>query len=310
MRAAPATSHAADLASALICTRNRPESAAKAVGSLLADEDERHELVVIDQSDGFATEEALRQWRSDPRFVYHRSATRGKGVALNEGLKLTRNPILVCTDDDCEVPRGWATEMARTFEQMPETALVFCTVRPAPHDRSRGYVPSFEPPRPRLLRSVTAVRDGLGLGAAMAVRRDFLLSIGGFDESFGPGGRFPSADEWDLAIRTLLAGHHVFETTSLEIIHDGFRTFGEGKLHARRDWTALGAVCAKPLRAGHLSALAVPLWFFPSRALWPILVDLARLKRPRGLGRIHSFVKGFFSGLCTPVDRATMRFLK
>jgi GT2 family glycosyltransferase len=43
----------------------------------------------------------------------------------------------------------------------------------------------------------------------MGLRRDFVEQLGGFDDFFGPGGRFPSADEFDLSIRALLSGWHV-----------------------------------------------------------------------------------------------------
>lgn len=102
-----------NLVSALVCTRNRPNGSAKTVRSLLADNNEDLELVVIDQSDNGETENALRGWRDDKRFVYHHTQSRGKGRALNEGLTLSRRPILVCTDDDCEVPPGWPSAIDR-----------------------------------------------------------------------------------------------------------------------------------------------------------------------------------------------------
>jgi GT2 family glycosyltransferase len=186
--------------------------------------------------------------------------------------------------------------------------LAFCQVAPIPHDATEGYVPAYQFKRNRLLRSVSAICGGLGLGAGMAIRRDFALAIGGIDESFGPGARFPSADEWDLALRALLTGKHVYEVTDLSIVHDGFRTFAQGRAHARRDWIALGAVCAKPLRAGHWEAVIVPVWLFSARALWPPILDLLKLRKPRGIGRITAFGRGLAQGLATPVDRPTLRF--
>lgn len=144
----------------------------------------------------------------------------------------------------------------------------------------------------------------------MAIRREFALSVGGFDESFGPGARFPSGDEWDLSIRALLKGWHVYETPETAVVHDGFRTFEEGRLHGPRDWLALGAVCAKPLRAGHLRAVVVPVWFFTANALLPPIADALRLRRPRGLGRITAFLRGFAAGIRTPVDADTLRYQK
>lgn len=298
-----------ELVSAVVCTRNRAEPLARAVKSLLAGESSPLELIVIDQSDGDESEQALRAL-GDPRLRYHRSQVRGKGAGLNEALGLARGKILVGTDDDCAAPPGWISGMARALSSQPSAAVLFCSVLPVPHDRTTGYVPAYELTRNRLLRSVSDICGGLGIGAGIAVRRDFVLSMGGFDESFGPGGRFPSADEWDLAIRALLSGHHVYETAELSIVHDGYRSFEEGRAHARRDWLALGAVCAKPLRAGHLKAAVVPVWLFSTKAVWPPVADLLRLHKPRGLGRITSFLSGFKQGLRSPVDTATLRFEK
>src|SRR4029077_20849022 len=121
----------------------------------------------LDQSPGPETELALARWRGDPHLVYRRSQTTGKGVGLNEGLQLARGSALVLTDDDCEVPRGWARSMARGLEDRPQLAIVFCNVVPVPYDRSAGYVPAYERSRSRLVSSLSALREGLGLGAGM-----------------------------------------------------------------------------------------------------------------------------------------------
>ena len=295
--------------STVVCTRNRPGPLAGIVMSLLNGEAEDLELIVVDQSDGPESEAALAPVRSDPRLKYYRSAKRGKGAALNEGLALARGSVVVCTDDDCRPPPGWVAAMTRTLLSLPKVAVLFCRVAPVPHDRTAGYVPAYELAESRCLRSVGDICGGLGIGAGMAVRREFVTSMSGFDESFGPGARFPSADEWDIVIRALLKGYDVYETAQLTLVHDGFRTFAEGQRHARRDWLALGAVCAKPLRAGHWRAMVVPLWLFSTKAVWPPVADLISLRRPQGLGRITAFMQGFFSGLAIPVDRHTLRFV-
>jgi glycosyltransferase involved in cell wall biosynthesis len=297
-----------EVLSAVICTRNRPGPLAEIVTSLLQGEGKDLELIVVDQSDGPESEAALAQLRADPRLRYHRSAKRGKGAALNEGVALARGAVVVCTDDDCQSQPAWVADMTRILRSRPKAVILFCRVVPVPHDRTAGYVPAYELAESRSLRSVRDICDGLGIGAAMAVRRDFVMSMGGFDESFGPGARFPSADEWDVVIRALLTGHEVHETAELTLVHDGFRTFAQGQAHARRDWLALGAVCAKPLRAGHWNALVIAVWLFSTRAVWPPIVDILRLRKPRGIGRILAFLRGFASGFATPVDRKTLRF--
>ena len=296
------------LASAIVCTRNRAEHVVATVRSLLDASGDSIEVILVDQSDDDATKRALAPWSDDPRFRYLASQTHGKGTALNEGLHASRGTVLVCTDDDVIVPPHWAADMARVLESQPSAGVLYCRVAAVPHDTSAGYVPSYDPPATRLVTSIAELRNGTGLGAAMGLRRDFVEHLGGFDDFFGPGGRFPSADEFNLSIRALLSGWHVYETAELSVVHDGFRTFAQGKEHARRDWVALGACFAKPLRARRLSAAIIPLWFFPRRALFPPLFDLLRLRRPRGVGRILAFVEGFADGLKTAVDPATLRF--
>ena len=295
-------------ASAIVCTKDRSKAISRVVESLLADAEEDFELIVVDQSEDARTQQALGPWLGDPRLQYRRSLTRGKGAGLNEGIRVARAEIVVCTDDDCQTPPRWVTSMAQALQSQPSAVIAFCQVLPVAHDRSAGYVPAYVFKKNRLLRTIRAICGGLGLGAGMAVRRDFALAIGGFDEAFGPGARFPSADEWDLAIRALLTGKHVYETADLGIVHDGFRTFEEGLSHARRDWVAIGAVCAKPLRAGHLAAAIVPIWLLTTRALLPPIADLTHFRKPRGLGRILAFARGFAEGFTTPVDRKTLRF--
>jgi GT2 family glycosyltransferase len=296
------------LVSALICTRDRPEPLARVVRSLLANEGVDLEVIVIDQSEGEESGRALSACASDPRLKYLRADACGKGAALNEGLRRARGEFVACTDDDCEAAPHWVADMVRTLEGQPSAAVVFCTVTAGPYDRTAGYVPTYSAQQNRLLRSIGDCRDGLGFGAGMILRRAVVMAIGGYDETFGPGSRFASGDEHDLCHRLLLKGWHVYETTDVSIVHHGFLTFAEGRRHTRRDWVSAGAAGAKLLRSGHIEAAGMPLWLFSVYALWPPLVDLSRLRRPRQLSRIAGFVHGFVGGLRMTVDRRTLLY--
>ena len=293
--------------SVLICTRNRPASLVRAVQSLLRSNGP-FELLVIDQSEGDETRKALDAFRDDARLRHVPSRVLGKGAALNQGLMLASAPIVVCTDDDCEANPSWAAQMSSTIDAHPRVAVLFCNVVAATHDVTLGYVPAFVRPHDRLLSSILDARHGIGLGAGMALRRDAVLGFGGFDESFGPGGRFRSGDDWDISLRAMLTGWHVYETAQLSILHHGFRTMAEGREHALRDWIAIGALCAKPVRAGYLSALILSFWYFAAEAVWPPLRDLLQFRRPSGRSRIVGFVQGFLLGVKIPVDRKTLLF--
>jgi glycosyltransferase involved in cell wall biosynthesis len=297
-----------DIVSLLVCTRNRPDSLSRTVQSLLASDSESFELIVIDQSDPAVFEGSLAEFRSDPRLRHVPSKAIGKGGALNEGLRMARGAIVVCTDDDCEAQPAWAGAMARALAEQPAIAILFCSVVPSQCDWKTGYIPAYEIRRSRILRSLMATCLGHGMGAGMAVRRDVVLGLGGFDEEIGPGARFPSGDDWDIAHRILLSGWGVYEVADLSILHHGFRTLEQGRAHTHRDWLAIGAVCAKPIRAGYFRALSLPIWYFSVHALWPPLRDILHLRRPRGLSRIAGFLDGFAQGLTTPVERTQLLF--
>jgi hypothetical protein len=133
--------------------------------------------------------------------------------------------------------------------------------------------------------------------------------IGGFDPMLGPGSRFPSCDDRDIAIRALLGGHHIYETSTMAVKHVGFRTWRQGRQLARRDFLAIGAAYSKFLKCGHIKLVYIPAYEFIKFALWPPIRDLLHLRSPRGVVRITAFLEGFMEGLRTPLDKTTMRFV-
>jgi Glycosyltransferase like family 2 len=296
------------LVSVLVCTRNRPEDLARVLRSLLADDSVAAEIIVVDQSDVCEHEISLAEILDAERVRYVQSETRGKGAAMNEGLRLARSPYVVCTDDDCEAAPGWVGGMASLLASQPRTAVMFCRVQAPPHDEAIGYVPEYLPQRERRIRRPLPSCAHRGMGAGMVVRREVVMSLGGIDESFGPGSRFGSGDDWDLEVRTLMKGWEIFETNRLTITHHGFRTYAEGRAHAARDWFALGGVAAKPVRAGHPVLALMAVYVLVVDGLVPIVRDLLHLRTPRGLTRVLAFCRGFAQGLATPVDRSTMSY--
>jgi glycosyltransferase involved in cell wall biosynthesis len=279
------------LISALVCTCGRGRLVVDTVLSILANAHPNSELVVVDQSKDDETLEALKPFSTDPRLRYLKSATVGKGDALNVGLRATKGTAIVITDDDCTVPPNWLETFASIFATHPKVAVAFCCVEAGEHDRAAGFVPDFVRTGDRMLTSMHDARHVRGLGAGIAVRRDMIEEIGGFDPMLGPGSKFPDCDDRDIAIRALLARHHVFETSTIAVKHFGFRSWQQGPQLARR-------------------LMYVPAHEFIKYALWPPIRDVLHLRQPRGIVRITAFAEGFVDGLRTPVDRATMLFVE
>jgi GT2 family glycosyltransferase len=244
----------------------------------------------------------------DSRLRYLRSNTKGLGRSRNIGLSEARSEVVAFTDDDCEAPPDWLERMAQVFDENPQAAVAFCNVDAAPHDRDAGFIPAYLRTESKLLTTIKDKCRARGIGAGLAVRRPVVQALGGFDEMLGAGAIFPSCEDGDMAVRALLAGYHVYETHRVAVLHYGYRTNAEGRELSRRDWHAIGAAYAKPLKAGHWRFFVVPAYEFFVCALWPPLKDLLHLRRPRGIMRITAFLRGFVAGWRTPIDKKTLLF--
>ncbi len=311
LRPAPnqATERLPELVSAVVCTRNRGDRIASTIESILVADHPNFELIVVDQSDADDTEAAVRRF-ADPRLTYIRSLERGLGRARNEGVKHASGHIVVFTDDDVMVPRPWLTVMSQVFLDHARVAVAFCNVTAAPYDTSAGFVPAYERQGSAEVTTLWGKCGARGIGAGLAVRRSAVLDLGGFDRLLGAGGEFTSCEDGDIAVRALLAGWHLYETDRVAVVHDGFRTWAEGRELTRRDWYGIGAAYSKPIKALRLGAVIVVLYEGVWRALVLPIVDSVRRLRPAGLKRFWYFWRGFFAGLRTPVDRTTITFIE
>jgi GT2 family glycosyltransferase len=294
--------------SVVVATRNRGRSVVGTIHSLLANNHPSFEVIVIDQSTDDVTEEAVSRMLADPRLRYVRSETVGYGRAHNLGLRLARAPIVAMTDDDCIVPPDWVEMFDSIFRAYPRVAVAYSNVLPAEHDPELGFVPAYVRSSNRLTRSLWRLPFTVGIGASMAVRRDAVRSLGGFDPALGPGGEFHSAGDRDIAARALVKGWHVYETADVAVSHDGFRTWDEGKELTARNWFGLGAAWAKLLKSGYPQVLSFIVHFAFVAGLWQPLTEIFQFRRPRFVRRQVHFWRGFVTGLQTAVDRSHLRF--
>jgi GT2 family glycosyltransferase len=263
------------------------------------------EVILIDQSTNDETENAIECFEHDPRFRYIRTNTRGAGRSRNIGMREARGEIVIYTDDDCTVPTNWVESMSVIFDKHPRVGVAFCCVKAIPYDYTTGYIPAIQFPTSRVIHTIGELHNLL-MGAGMAVRREPILKIGGFDENMGPGTGFPSYEDVDLATRALLKEWWVYETNEVAVIHDGFRTWEDFKKLTRRDWFAVGAGNAKPLKCGHWETSILIARFALGEGLWKPFSALLRFQKPQGFRRFIHFCEGFLAGLKTPVDRKTL----
>jgi GT2 family glycosyltransferase len=296
----------------LVCTRNRKENVVPTIRSILSSSYRNLEIVLLDQSDRPVTREALAPLiDADPRLVYLHLAIPGKPRALNQGLSVSRGEFVLLTDDDCEVAPDWIGCVLSEFEEHPDVACIFGRVSAQDFDASQGYVPICPIEKPLTLRALEQLLlmpgwKNFGMGANMALRRDVLQRIHGWDECIGPGAKFGSGDDHDLSVRLLRSGYPIRFAPSPHVVHYGFRSWGNAGKDYRRIWFGVGGVFAKHLRCGtfYPGGLRVP-----KDQLERCAAALLRGMKPQGISYIASWLRGFRSGLSHPLNREASMFV-
>ena len=301
-------SNASESLSIVIPTCNRGDSVVATVQSILDSEHTDLEIIIVDQSDDDETHTALIPWLKDIRVNYIHTPVKGAGNARNLGVRAAIHEFVALTDDDCIVAPNWPQTIVNALAAVRSCAVLYTNVLPVPHDTSEGFVPEYNRIDNKRFTTAYSLIDSQGLGASMAVRRSLFLQLGGFDQAMGPGSPFRSASDRDIALRAILRGHTVLETAETFVLHDGFRTWEQGKDLTRRDWFGLGAMCIKPLKLGYLSTLPLFIHYLVGRAIIRPLTHFLRDGKPFGLKRSIYFLQGVLHGLKADVSGDTLTY--
>lgn len=241
--------------SVVVCTRDRPDQLARCLASLEADPGWIAEVVVVDNgTQHAATRDAAERF---PRVRVVQEPRPGLSIARNTGLRRARCDLVAFTDDDVVVHRDWAARMALAFAD-PGTASVTGLVLPKALETPAQMVferdlGGFGQGYRRLAYDAAFFRQMLplgvpvwriGAGASMALRRQAVVAVGGFDERLGAGAAGCSEDS-ELWYRLLNAGLTCRYEPSAVVFHEH-----------RREWAALRRQMHDYMR-GHVAALLV-----------------------------------------------------
>lgn len=202
------------LASVVVPTLSRPHALAACLDSLRAHgEGLVGELIVSDQSPDDASE---RVCRGREGVVYLRSRHRGLSRGRNRGAAGAHARWIVFVDDDVTVGPGWGAAL-RTVLDAPDAPdlLAGRIVVRGSNDPYFGVAGGLRIPLdPRVPGTMW-----IAGGAAIHVRRSWFERLGGFDEDFGVGSRYGSAEETDLILRLVRAGGRAFYEPSITVFH-------------------------------------------------------------------------------------------
>jgi len=222
--------------SVVVPTRGRPGDVARCVDALAGVEHPDVEVIVVDdEPGGSAAVRAVCGSRGWVRYVG--SGGRGASAARNAGIAAAGGEVVVCTDDDAVADRWWLRALCQRLVVSPEVSVVTGLALPAALDTAAqqwfeeygGFDHGYQPQHfDRAPQSIWSRAGTMGGSVNIAFRRAALREVGGFDERFGPGTPTAAAEDLELLLRFLLAGHRIAYEPAAIVHH-----------HHRRDVASL-----------------------------------------------------------------------
>jgi GT2 family glycosyltransferase len=185
-----------------------------------------YEVIVVDDGSRDSTPDVLARYATGtgapgrgaasaktPNVQVLRRVNGGPAAARNSGIKASRGAILAFTDDDCRPIKEWLSHLIAALESSDAAGVGGRTI-PASAD---SLVSRFVARRhvSELPKAVDGeVRWLVTCNAAF--RRDALLAIDGFDESYP----VPGGEDTDLCSRLRGAGYHLGVAPDALVRHD------------------------------------------------------------------------------------------
>lgn len=252
--------------SVIVCSRNRREQLLRTVRHIGGLGWRRPwELLVVDNASTDGTRPALDACQATAQFplrILHQDRP-GLGRAKNTALEAASGDIVAFTDDDCYPEADWLDALAECFLD-PSVAYV------------GGKVTLFDRedvPITIQLRNErweippgSVIKAGSLLGANLAIRRDALLAIGGFDPRFGPGAFCKSGVDVEVMARLSAAGYlGIYDPRPSVAHHHGRRTEAEIRALMHRYAVGRGACYAKALMDRTMRPKVARAWYWSLR---------------------------------------------
>lgn len=173
---------------------NAAETIGRQIAAVLADRDERTELVLVDNGSSDTTVDVMRAATAGhERITIVSEPQRGVNHARNAGIAATDAPLVLLCDADDEIESGWINALASALETVDLVGGMFRMVTPDGEVVSEAELPGIQ-------------NDfGWGIpfpmGCSCGLRREVWKRSGGFDTRMSGGG-----DEIDLFIRAQIDG--------------------------------------------------------------------------------------------------------
>ena len=300
-----------------ICTKDRPDQLAGLLTSLQSSvaaavrRNAALEIIVIDNapSDDRTRQTAL----SFPGTRYVLEPKPGLNFARNRAVLEARGDWVAFMDDDVSADAGWLDGFLDAAVAYADAGCITGLVLPLEletdaqilFEKRGGFRGGFQRAVHRPFcegKPFYPCFPGLfGTGANMAVRRDVVRELGGFDDALDTGAPLPGGGDLDMFYRTIRAGHALVYEPSALVFHRHRRKMKELR---RQYWSwGLGfmSFAAKSYRtrpsgtasfsAGGRTANSRERFFSSPRVCWDDMMSSSHIFLGAALG-VHGWLDG------------------
>lgn len=185
--------HSQPRVSVVIPTLNRSVVLCETLESLLSITplDGSVEIIIVDQSGEIPNEcaEKLNSWTNQGLIQHHRVKFRGTTKARNYGARHSQGNVIIYLDDDVFTPPGFIEAHLQAYEDKTLAGVAGCVLHEGEclltkddlswrqkRELHAGSLVLFNAAFPYIIRWAR--------GCNMSFRRDWIMSVGGFDENF------------------------------------------------------------------------------------------------------------------------------
>jgi glycosyltransferase involved in cell wall biosynthesis len=197
----------------VVATYGRSEVLGRLVESLLAQTYRDFDVVVADQNPDDRVLPLIEPLRAAGLLADHlRIARPSASGARNIGLAAARGSIVAFPDDDCWYDSATLERAAAYFDTDPGLdglAGVWAEAGAMAGDQTSEIT----------REAMRRFRAGNLACITLFLRRELLISVGGFDERIGPGRWFAGAEETDLVLSLLAAGGRMRRGADVVVHH-------------------------------------------------------------------------------------------
>tara|TARA_R110002050_G_scaffold98117_1_gene203850 strand:- start:3547 stop:4395 length:849 start_codon:yes stop_codon:yes gene_type:complete len=197
--------------SILVPTLNRSSELARMLDSIVRNNYDEIEILLVDQNDNDIIECIIEKY--DLQIKHIKSHVKGLSVNRNIGIKSARNEWIVLADDDAVFGDNYFRALADHINQDPKIDIWVSNVRNIEDHAFYTHPPTFRPNNFKIhhFKQVCSI--------SLAIKNTVFEEIGMFDEEFGVGAKFGACEESDIVLRAFFHQFHFGRSNQCNIYH-------------------------------------------------------------------------------------------